>query len=169
MSIPPTLPTSNTAEESRKLYLHHERSVKSIGLLYFLAAFFLGLAGIVALLDWKSLEWSLVLVGALCLVLSVAYIFTGRWLRRLDSRAITPTTILAAIGLIGFPIGTLINGYILYLIHSHKGHVVFSTDYKTVIEATPHIRSGTSAVIWIVLILILAIVILAPLIIMLTT
>lgn len=83
---------------------------------------------------------------------------SGRWLRprstawrKLKSWARIPTAILSGIGLLGFPVGTLINGYILYLVFSRKGVTVFSDDYKRVIAETPHIKYRTSIVVWIIL------------------
>ena len=62
-----------------------------------------------------------------------------------------PTGILSGIGLLAFPIGTLINAYVLYLIFSAKGKMVFSDEYRAVIEQTPHIKYRTSIIVWIVL------------------
>src|SRR4030095_8127226 len=78
-------------------------------------------------------------------------LWVGTGLRRLRRWARIPTGILSGIGLLGFPIGTIINGYILYLIFSQKGKVVFSDEYRAVIEQTPHIKYRTSIVVWIVL------------------
>jgi hypothetical protein len=50
--------------------------------------------------------------------------------------------VLSGIGLLGFPIGTLINGYILYLFLSKKGRTVFAPEYQEVIEATPHVSTA---------------------------
>jgi len=73
--------------------------------------------------------------------------------------------ILSAIGLIGFPIGTLINGYILYLFLSKKGRTIFAPEYQDVIAATPHVKYRTSIIVWIFLalvVLLLAVAVLAP-------
>jgi len=53
--------------------------------------------------------------------------------------------------LIGFPIGTLIHGYILYLYWGTKGRKVFSPEYKQIIAGTPHVKYKTSIIIWILL------------------
>jgi len=50
-------------------------------------------------------------------------------------------------GLLGFPIGTLISVYILYLLFSQKGADVCSPQYQAVIAATPHIRYRTSKIV----------------------
>jgi hypothetical protein len=59
--------------------------------------------------------------------------------------------VLAAIGLLGVPFGTLINGYILYLLLSHKGQRIFAADYPEIVAATPHIKYRTSAAVWVLL------------------
>ena len=69
----------------------------------------------------------------------------------MNSKIKIPATIFSAIGLLSVPIGTLINGYILYLIYSAKGNMVFSEEYRKVIAATPNIKYKTSIIIWIFL------------------
>jgi len=168
MSIPPILSLADNPEESRRLYLHHERSVRFVGNLYLFAAVMFGLAAVVGFFTMTEPLWARVLTGVICLGVSVACWLVGRGLCRLDSRVIIPATILAAIGLLGFCIATIVSGYTLYLIHSKKGHVVFSHEYKTVIEATPHVQSGSFLILWIVLILAMTVLVVAPLIIVLT-
>ena len=60
-----------------------------------------------------------------------------------------------ALGLLSFPVGTIINGYILYLLFSKKGERVFSADYQAIVDATPHIKYKTSIIVWIFLVLLL--------------
>ena len=69
----------------------------------------------------------------------------------MESKRVLIAIVLSAIGLLGFPIGTLISAYFLYLLVSEKGKVVFSDEYKEVIRKTPHIRYKTSIVVWIFL------------------
>ncbi len=69
---------------------------------------------------------------------ALAFWSAGRF-RRLDRSALVPGTILAAFGLLGIPIGTIINAYILSLIYSEKGRFVFSGPYQDVVAATPQI------------------------------
>lgn len=140
--------TSNSAELTRKEHLKHEASVKSVGLLYLLAAAFLLLGGILSAVSGQGEG---ILIGLLFLVLGAAQLWVGIGLRSLKPWARVPTAILSGIGLLGFPIGTLINGYILYLVLSAKGKTVFSPDYQRVIEQTPHIKYRTSIVVWILL------------------
>jgi uncharacterized BrkB/YihY/UPF0761 family membrane protein len=70
---------------------------------------------------------------------------------------LTLTTILSIIGLVGIPVGTLINGWILYLIHCKKGQTILSPGYQDIIAATPHVKYRRSVGDWIALGLVLAI------------
>ena len=151
---------SAAAEATRNTYLAHEASVKSVGVLYYIGGavlFFIGinmLFGGFAELNGGRPE---IFVGGgfLLLVLSVAQFWVGTGLRRLRPWARVPAGILSGLGLLGFPIGTIINGYILYLICSKKSTMVFSEEYQAIIKQTPHIKYRTSMVVWIFLGLIL--------------
>ena len=69
--------------------------------------------------------------------------------------------VLSGIGLLGFPIGTILNGYFLYLLLGEKGSTVFSERYKRVIADTPHVKYIPWASIVLLVILGLLIVVLA--------
>ncbi len=144
------------AERIRKEHISHEASVKSVGVLYFLGGAFLLLAGIGLGFASKGTEGPL--VALFFFLLAGAQIWTGIGLRQLKTWARIVSGILSGIGLLGFPLGTLINGYILYLLFSKKGAVVFSDEYKRVIEQTPHIKYRTSVIVWILLGLVLLLV-----------
>ena len=139
--------TTSEAHAIRTAHIKHEASVKSIGLLYYLAAL-LSLIGAVGVFAGGELavgaRWA---VGLLLLGLSFCYFKLGGWFRTLNPKGRTPGTILACVGLLGVPVGTLVSVYILYLIQSKKGATVFSADYKAVIEATPEIKYKTSKII----------------------
>jgi hypothetical protein len=90
-------------------------------------------------------------IGVVFIGLAALQIWVGIGLRNLKPWARIASGVLAGIGLLGFPIGTLINGYILYLLFSKKGAMLFSPDYQRVIAETPHIKYKTSIIVWIVL------------------
>jgi hypothetical protein len=90
-------------------------------------------------------------IGVVYLAIGALMLFVARGVRQLRPWARTTTIVLAAIGLLGFPMGTLINAYILYLMLAKKGKRIFEDDYKDIIEATPHVKYRTSIVVWIVL------------------
>ena len=146
-------------EETRHLYLSHEASAKSVAVLFILG----GLFGLLAGLSWISMPMLnpqgpgpnfapiFIILGIIAVVLSVAQIAVAIGLRKLASWSRFPAVFLAAIGLIAFPVGTLINAYILYLLLSKKGTMIFSPEYKNVMAQTPHIKYRTSIVVWIFL------------------
>jgi hypothetical protein len=149
---------TTAADEVRNQYLKHEASVKSIGLLYYLGGGGLLLMGIVAIFVGPSDASDSVrqpLMAAVFLGLSVIQFWVGTGVRRLKRWARVPSGILSGIGLLGFPVGTLVNAYILYLIFCRKGKMVFSVEYRAIIEQTPHIKYRTSIVVWILLGLVL--------------
>jgi hypothetical protein len=146
----------NTAERIRLEHIKHEASLKSVGFLYFLGAPFVLLAGVIGISSPAST--SRILPSMLFLGLVALQLWGGIGLRRLQPWARIPSGILSGIGLLGFPIGTLISGYILYLLFSKKGATVFSEDYKRIIAETPHIKYRTSIVLWILLVLLLVLI-----------
>jgi len=145
----------SVAEAVRKEHIAHEASVKAVGLLFILGGLLTLIGAGVGLFapgatageDSAVLVFAGLAIGAL----SIAYLACGWGLRTLKPWARIPAVVLAAIGLLGFPIGTLINAYILWLLLSRKGRMVLSTDYAAIVEATPRIKYRTSVVVWIVL------------------
>jgi hypothetical protein len=154
-----TLPFQNTtfceqatAQEVRKKYLHHEACVKSIGTLYFIGSLLLLLAGIVgSMADKVDTVSARVIGGALLISLSAFLFWVADAIRKLKPWTRIAIGIVSGIGLLGFPLGTMINGYILYLVFCKKGEIVFSPQYRQVIEATPQIKYGVSVIVWICL------------------
>lgn len=150
------------AEEIRSEHIKHEASVKSIGTLYYIGGVVLVLAAIGLVVAFYVDGSSEPQLGFLAIVLAIYAVFgivsfvLGYGLRRLAPWARIPTVIVACIGLLGFPVGTLINGYILYLVLSEKGRRIFEPDYAEIVAATPHIKYRTSTVVWVVLILLLS-------------
>lgn len=157
---------SSAVEEMRKTHIKHEASVKSIGVLYYLggaALFFVGIAsltpGFAGTRGASGIE--AFGVAGFFFLLSAGQIWVGSGLRRLRSWARIPTGILSGLGLLAFPIGTIVNAYILWLVFSQKGTTVFSNEYQAVIAQTPHIKYRTSVLIWILLGIVLLIIAIA--------
>jgi hypothetical protein len=154
------VPASSEAEAIRRAHINHEASIKAVGILYYLGGVGGTLAGIASLVgaagDAESLFMGLFLVafGAVSLA--------GGWgVRALRPWGRIAGCVLSALGLLGFPIGTLVNAYILYLYLSKKGRTIFAPEYKDVIAATPHVKYRTSIVIWVFLALVVGLVVLA--------
>ena len=147
------LPASTGGEEIRRQYLKHEASVKSVGILYYLGGIALTVLGGASLFAVVSAGRGLLslFIGVMLLLFGMGQLVVGYGIRRLKSWARIPTAILSGFGLLGFPIGTIINAYIMYLVLCKKGKMVFSEEYRDVIAQTPHIKYRTSIVVWILL------------------
>ncbi|MEM9185281.1 MAG: hypothetical protein AAGB00_02145 [Planctomycetota bacterium] len=147
-------------EAVRRDLIGHEASVRSMGLLYMigfvgaaLAAVGCLVAGSIALANGAGPSEGGVILGiaAGAVAFAALYYWIGMGLRRLNPQVRIPAIILSAIGLLGFPIGTLISGYFLYLLCSNKGERVMSPEYQEIIAATPHIKYKTSVIAWVFL------------------
>ena len=154
-------------EARRHQMLSHEASVKSIGTLYYLGSVLCILHGLLLLVGMAvalgqgggPAEFSiLAIVTVLLLGLGGVQFWIAGGLRRLDPVARIPAICLAVIGLLGFPIGTLISIYFLYLLGSEKGRQVMSKEYQAIVAATPHIKYKTSIIVWIFVGLLVALV-----------
>ncbi len=146
-------------EETRKQHINTEDTMKSVGALYYLGAFtvtIVGLGAIGASINSRrdGLAASL-FIGAVVLALGIGQGMLAHGLTKLRSWARIPTIILSSIGLLGFPVFTPINIYILVRISGEKGKFVFTPEYQRIIAATPHVKRETSMVAWVVLILLI--------------
>jgi len=153
------VPFSNQdAEYVRRQYLSHEQSVKSIGTLYWLggilgslvtAIYFIGGVGMVLQEQIFSTGLVLIVLSMVVGALSGLQVWVAIAIGKLQPWSRIAAIVISCIGLIGFPLGTLISGYFLYLLLSKKGVFVFSEEYKRVIAETPHIKYRTSIIVWI--------------------
>lgn len=154
------------AEAVRREHIKHEASVRSIGTLYYLGGAFMIIGAVVLLTVALGARGDgsppIVLATVFVILyaaLGVLSIFVARGIRQLKSWARTVATVLSIIGLLGVPVGTIINAYFLYLLHSSKGKRIFAPDYAAIVAATPFVKYRTSIVVWIVLgLLVLAVV-----------
>jgi hypothetical protein len=141
-------------EATRQRFINHETAVKSISSFLLLGALYAVLIGPLMLLggimglrrDAEAAIFSVV-CGCLLLFVGIVQVATAFGIRRLEPWARTIATILSVFYLLAIPVGPFIGGYCLYLLLSQKGAVVFSEEYKRVIEQTPHIRYKTSVVV----------------------
>ena len=165
------------AELIRKSHLNHEANIQSFGCLYTLggilgilgAIFYIGL-GIFIMAGGENPQAGVnpmaagimtTLIGVVFLAIAVAQLFAGRSMQTLNPSGKILAIVVAAIGAILLPVcGTVISGYLLYLLVSAKGEMVFSSAYKEVMQATPHIRYRTSMIVWIFLFLLIGLILL---------
>ena len=175
------------AELIRKSHLSHEANIQGFGCLYTLggilgilgAIFYIGIgifvmAGGVVSEELASMVFGAggdrlvsggltTLVGVVFLAIAVAQLFAGRSMQTLNPSGKILAIVVAAIGMLQFPCGTLISGYLLYLLVSAKGRTVYSSAYKEVMQATPHIRYRTSIIVWIFLFILIGVILLGVL------
>jgi hypothetical protein len=158
------------AERIRREHINIEASVKAIGRLYVLAGVLTLAAGVVlalaVILGDRTATGSTAILAALPSTLALVCVgvlqgATGYGLHQLRPWARVIGTILSVIGLIGFPVGTIIGAYVLYIVWCKKGQMVFTEEYRRIIAATPHVKYKTSIVVWILLGLVLTLVALA--------
>ena len=174
------------AEATRRRYLYHEASVKSVSSLYYLGAVFgmLVTAGIVAfgvmaasgMIPNAAASPPMVMIfviGGFYLAITLLNFAVGRGLHRLQDWARWTVIVLSALGLLlmlfvglvlmirrpvvgglVLAIGGSIIGYILYLMASPNGAMVFSPGYKEVIALTPHVKNQTSLLVKVLLVLV---------------
>jgi hypothetical protein len=140
---------NENSEAVRRQYLNHEMSIKSVGALYFIGSILLISIGVSSLASESP-------VGLILIVLAIGQFCVGIELRKLRKVAKIPVGILSGIGLLGFPLGTIINGYILYLVFSEKGNFVFSDEYQQIIAETPYVKKKTSPIVVAFLIILVA-------------
>ena len=154
------VPVNPEAEAVRRAHINHEASIKAVGFLYYLGGVLLIFGAIASLLG-RSSEPSGAVIVVLFVAMGVGQLFAGWGVRALRPWARIVGCVLSAIGLVWVPIGTLINGYILYLLVSKKGRMIFSPEYQDIIAATPHVKYRMSIVVWIFLALLVGLILFA--------
>lgn len=131
----------------RQAHLKHEAQLRSVGLLYFLGAFIMLVMAVPFLFAFpeagsrEANDLPMLLFFTL-FPFAVAFVFctVGYGFRALRSWVRIPGTAFGLLGLTQFPLGTLINAYVLYLMYCPKGRTVLAPDYARVRAATPHLR-----------------------------
>ncbi len=129
------------SEHSRTLragHLRHETSLRMFGLLYYIASGLLGVTAIACVVIKGSMVAGR--FGAMLAMVAAGHGLAGFHLRRFDARGRYSATLMAVLGLVALPVGTVLSAYVLYLIHSTQGRTILSPDYRAVIQATPEIR-----------------------------
>ena len=146
-------PADSEVETIRLTHLGHEAAIKSIGLLYYFSAFAVMLSAAAYAMQISIEPIAVNFTFALGLLgLGIFQFWIAVQVRRLRSSARIPIIIFSIIGLMGFPIGTVISAYILYVILCKKGRYILSEEYAEIVRATPDIKHHTSIVIWLLLI-----------------
>jgi hypothetical protein len=168
---PPPLilgPASADAEAIRRRYLRHEAAVKSIGSLHYLGAG----VGILVILVASALlirtsrsdprvSLFALLIAVYTFATAVNFIL-GRGIRSLNGWARWTDVVFLAIGslgslltlvgglvsaysvVVGSSIGLTIQTYMLYLLIGPRSSIIFSPDYRAIVEKTPQVTCRTS-------------------------
>jgi hypothetical protein len=158
--------TAPDAVAIRQAHIGHERQLKSVGLLFGLAAVTMALALLAIVIpghagvpgnerQMAGVVGGSLLIGLLVLAagaLAYGYRSLSPWVKYVG----TPISVL---GLLAIPVGTLIHGYILYLLWCEKGRRVLSNDYAAIIRATPQVRYKRTVGDWIALALLVLLVV----------
>lgn len=146
------------AERIRREHLNVETNLKSFGLLQLFGGV-VAVPGSMLLLVMaaagEELDAEGLLVAIALLVMGTLSLVSGFLLRKLSPSARVPATIVAVLGLLQVPVGTLINGWLLSLLHGPKGRRVLTDEYQQIILRTPHVKYRTSPVVWVVLALLI--------------
>ena len=154
------LQATSEDELTRRSHINTEATIKSVGILYYLGALALTLVGGSALASGNPGRGvDDLAIGVIILILGIGQGVAAYGLRRLKSWARIPAIIISCIGLLGFPVGTLINIYILVKVLGKQGQFVMTPEYQRIIAATPHVKRKTSMVTWVLLILLIVILI----------
>lgn len=159
---PPAMPPDVHGEEERirRQHVSHEASLKSFGFLFYLGGIFTFAAPFIFGMLSGEFSWDFGFLDITLMAVFVAiggfYLATGYLLRSLTPAGRVCGTILAVLLAVAqVPIGTLIFGYLLYLLWSQKSKMIFSQQYKHIIAVTPHVKSRTSPLVILILLLIL--------------
>lgn len=148
-------PALSNVEQIRQDHLQHETAIKTIAIWFIVVGLVLLSQTPTVFMAARSapfpvgLEFMRLLWPILVASIGLLHVVAGFGIRRLARWSRIPATITGLIGLLAFPIGTLLSGYFLFLLLSAKGSMIFSSDYKQVIEQTPNIKSNTSIFAWI--------------------
>ena len=145
----------------RQAHIRHEIQLQSIGALYLLGSILIGIVAIPMVFDIGEIRggFSGMWLGILTIYgfLAAVLFALGIGFRRLHSWVRIPGAIFSGIGLLGFPIGTLISAWILYLMFCRAGRVVLAPTYRAVIDATPQVRYRRTKGDWIATGLVIAV------------
>lgn len=169
------VPSTSEAHEIRLEHIKTEAAIRSIGTLYYLGAIVLCMAAIATMAGrftpsgGASGGVGIVIIGVICLVFGALSFFVARGIRRFQPWARVTSLVFASLGVLsafgsvaaktGAPVGIVINAYILYLLLSKKGRRIFESDYPQIVAATPDVKSKTSIVVWIAVIVLVLVVV----------
>jgi len=148
-----------TPQETRAIYFPLESKLRSAGAIFFFPSIFGLLAAVSVILNGVYLanqpnqstaSHATLLIGlGIGLACIACYLFViCERLRCLSPKARKPAIVIFAIGLLGFPLGTLASIYLLSLLLGERGQFVFSEQYKTLQSQTPELKYRQTGLDW---------------------
>ena len=162
------------ATQIRHEHINHEASIRGIGICLYVSSFLVILIAVPPMLfnfplfslvpylvggfffaelrDSQPDVWLLTLVnfgiGSLFVLFAVVQGWAARGLRALNGSVRSWAVAISALGLINFPVGTVISSYFIYVLGSEQGQFVMTPEYAAVRAATPHVHSTTPIWLW---------------------
>lgn len=102
-------------------------------------------------LDYVRPQMFSIAMNLIAPLLSSAILLAAGWnLRRFNtSGRVLGSMVSVMTVLVLFPIGLLIGGYFLFILHETKGRAVFSRDYLAVVAATSDLKASASRWPWV--------------------
>jgi hypothetical protein len=161
---PPLQDVEGEATTIRREHLNHEASIQGIGSLYVLGGILSAIGGLAFLAGGiaapnaggAGMDFAFVIgLVLLAVCIGIFQLAVGLGMRKVKPWVKIPATVLAAVGLLHIPVGTLLSVYVLYLLHSSKGRVVLDESYQQVIAQTPEIKYKTSIIVKVLVVILL--------------
>lgn len=147
------------AEAIRREFINHETSIRSLGCLSWLAAMVFSMVLVVGVVNVQSVSLGHL---AFMLVQAVLAAAIGRGLRTLQGWAGVLAALWAgvalALSLATLPSGAIsmvISAYIIFLVVGTKGRRVLTPEYRAIVLETPHVKTHSSVVVWVLAVLLL--------------
>ncbi len=134
----------------RQDHLEQEANLRSLEIIYYvLAAVLVVLSAMFVrrMFYIGFFDAGLAIFACGLLLIAVFLFWIGRQFRYLTFTAAVIGSLVAVVGLLAIPFGTLLGTLTLYSIWCKKGRYIFTPEYRRVIAETPDIRCRTGGVI----------------------
>lgn len=147
--------TQRFHERTREEHASAESGIRAMGAVFWLQGFALAVvAGFSLAVAQETFAQTVAAIAGGPVALGIVFAFgllmvwMGGRLRMLDPNARLPGLAFAGVGLLAFPIGTVLSLYFLALLSSQKGRHVFSAAYREAREGTPEMTPPIAWGVW---------------------
>ncbi len=151
-------------ESMRRKFLAHEGTIRGVGFIYlFFGAVCITpiVALVIGAVSVGQIRGSLAMPVLLIVIVGGCMFALGWGIDRLQKWSRPVSFIAIMIATVFFIPVAPVSLYIMYLLFSDRGRVVFSDEYRAVVKQTPHIRPGRNGLLWILLLAFLTMILLA--------